>query len=199
MGDKSIQPQERLIRIYPSKNLFSHIIGQIDDNNNGISGLEKSLDEILKKSKEPIKLSVDKDIQFLIRNELINLIKFLIQKEVQQYLMNVDNGEILSLYRYLILIQTNGKKFQIYNFINRATKGVYEFGSVFKTFTLASAFDKKIIQPETKFLDLPKTLKCAGFNIKEYDKEIPKDLTAEQILISSGNIGSVRIAQKLGD
>ena len=71
LGDKSIQPQERLVRIYPSKNLFSHIIGQIDDNNNGISGLEKSLDEDLKKSKEPIKLSVDRDIQFLIRNELI--------------------------------------------------------------------------------------------------------------------------------
>ena len=39
LGDKSIQPEEKLTRIYPEKNLFSHIIGQIDDNNNGISGL----------------------------------------------------------------------------------------------------------------------------------------------------------------
>ena len=51
LGDKSIQPEEKLIRIYPEKNLFSHIIGQIDDNNQGISGLEKSLDEKLKKQK----------------------------------------------------------------------------------------------------------------------------------------------------
>ena len=42
-------------------------------------------------------------------------------------------------------------------------------------------------------------LTCAGFPIREYDKKIPKDLTAEQILVRSGNIGSVRIAQKLGE
>ena len=45
LGDKSIQPEEKLTRIYPQKNLFSHILGQIDSDNNGISGLEKSLDE----------------------------------------------------------------------------------------------------------------------------------------------------------
>ena len=199
LGDKSIQPQERLVRIYPSKNLFSHIIGQIDDNNNGISGLEKSLDKDLKKSKEPIKLSVDRDIQFLIRNELIKFNKIFDTKGSAAILMNVDNGEILSLLSLPDFDLNKRKKITDLDYINRATKGIYEFGSVFKTFTLASAFDKKIIQPETKFLDLPKTLKCAGFNIREYDKDIPKDLTAEQILIRSGNIGSVRIAQKLGE
>ena len=42
LGDKSIEPRDNLIRIY-LKNLFSPIIGQIDSDNNGISGLEKSL------------------------------------------------------------------------------------------------------------------------------------------------------------
>ena len=36
--------------MYPQKNLFSHILGQIDDDNNGISGLEKSLNKDLRKS-----------------------------------------------------------------------------------------------------------------------------------------------------
>ena len=44
LGDKAIRPEEKLTRIYPQRNLFSHIIGQIDDDNIGISGLEKSLD-----------------------------------------------------------------------------------------------------------------------------------------------------------
>ena len=39
LGDKSIEPRDNLIRLYPQKNLFSHIIGQIDNQNNGISGL----------------------------------------------------------------------------------------------------------------------------------------------------------------
>ena len=51
LGDKSIKPEEKVLRIYPQKNLFSHIIGQIDDDNNGISGLEKSFDEILRNQK----------------------------------------------------------------------------------------------------------------------------------------------------
>ena len=45
LGDKSIRAEEKLIRIYPQKNLFSHIIGQIDNDNNGISGIEKSFNE----------------------------------------------------------------------------------------------------------------------------------------------------------
>ena len=48
LGDKSIKSEEKLTRIYPQKNLFSHIIGQIDDDNNGISGIEKSFDNELK-------------------------------------------------------------------------------------------------------------------------------------------------------
>ncbi len=198
LGDKSIQPEDRLIRIYPEKNLFSHIIGQIDDNNSGISGLEKSYDDKLKSSKEPFILSLDKDIQYLVRNELIKFNKVFETKGSAAILMNVNNGEILSLVSLPDFNPNKRKKISDINYINRATKGVYEFGSVFKTFTLAAAFNGRIIEPETKFANLPKSLTCAGFPIREYDNKIPSDLTAEQILIRSGNIGSVRIGQKVG-
>ena len=84
------------------------------------------------------------------------------------------------------------------NLINRATKGVYEFGSVFKTFTFAAGLNEEIIDVDTPFENLKKNISCAGNNIGEYDNKIPTDLTAEEILIRSGNIGSVRIGQKLG-
>ena len=84
------------------------------------------------------------------------------------------------------------------NFINRVTKGTYELGSVFKVFTFASALNEDLIEPQTEFLDLPKSIRCDKHRIGEYDNEIPSDLTAEQILIRSGNIGSVRIGQKIG-
>ena len=199
LGDKAIQPEEKLTRIYPEKNLFSHIIGQIDNDNNGISGLEKSLDDQLKSSQEPIKLTVDKDIQFLIRSELLRFNEIFNTKGSSAILMDVTNGEILSLVSLPDFDPNKRKKISDKNFINRATKGVYEFGSVFKTFTLAAAFDEKIIEPKTEFIDLPKSLTCAGFPIREYDDKIPSSLTAEQILIRSGNIGSVRIGQKLGE
>ena len=199
LGDKSIQPEDRLIRIYPEKNLFSHIIGQINDNNTGISGLEKSFDDKLKISTEPIILTLDKDIQYLVRNELIKFNKIFDTKGSAAILMNVNNGEILSLVSLPDFNPNKRERITDINYINRATKGVYEFGSVFKTFTLAAAFNERIIEPDYKFKNLPKSLTCAGFPIREYDNEIPSDLTAEQILIRSGNIGSVRIGQKVGE
>ena len=199
LGDNAIEPRDNLIRIYPQSNLFSHIIGQIDNDNNGISGLEKSLDEQLKNSQQPIKLTVDKDIQYLIREELIKFNKIFNTKGSASILMDVNNGEIISLVSLPDFNPNQRKKISDPNFINRATKGVYEFGSVFKTFTLAAALNEKIIEPQTEFLDLPKSLSCAGFPIREYDNKIPSNLTAEEILIRSGNIGSVRIGQKLGE
>ena len=80
----------------------------------------------------------------------------------------------------------------------RQTKGVYELGSVFKTFTLAGALNEGMVETNTEFKNLPKNITCAGRPIREYDDKIPSDLTAEEILIRSGNIGSVRIAQKVG-
>ncbi len=199
LGDKSIQPEERIIRIYPGKNLFSHIIGQIDDNNKGVSGLEKSLDEKLKSSSNSIELSVDKDIQYLIRIELLRFNKIFNTKGSAAILMKVDNGEILSLVSLPDFDPNERKEISDINFINRASKGVYEFGSIFKTFTLAAALNDGIIESKTEFVDLPKSLICAGFPIREYDNEIPSNLTAEQILVRSGNVGSVRIGQKVGE
>ena len=198
LGDKSIKPEERVLRIYPQKNLFSHIIGQIDDDNNGISGLEKSFNDILRKSKRLMKLTVDKDVQFLIRKELIKYQEIFKSKGSAAILMNVNNGNILSLISLPDFNPNERQNIIDVNFINRVTKGTYELGSVFKPFTFASALNEDLIKPETEFLDLPKSIRCDRHRIGEYDNKIPSDLTAEQILIRSGNIGSVRIAQIIG-
>ena len=113
--------------------------------------------------------------------------------------MNVDNGEILSLVSLPDFDPNERKEISDTDFINRVSKGVYEFGSIFKTFTLAAAFNDEILEPETEFVNLPKSLTCAGFPIREYDVEIPSNLTTEQILVRSGNVGSVRIGQKVGE
>ena len=198
LGDKSIKPEEKVLRMYPQKNLFSHIIGQIDDNNNGISGLEKSFNEIVRKSKKDIKLTVDKDVQFLIRKELIKYQEIFKSKGSAAILMNINNGDILSLISLPDFNPNERQNLTDVNFINRVTKGTYELGSVFKPFTFASALNENLIKPETEFFNLPRSISCDKHRIGEYDNEIPTDLTAEEIIIRSGNIGSVRIGQKIG-
>ena len=198
LGEKSVITEQKITRIYPHENLFSHVLGQIDDDNNGISGLEKSLDEELKKLKKKIQLTLDTNIQFLIRNELIKFERIFQSKGSAALLMNINSGEILSLVSLPDFNINKRKEIIDEKFINRITKGVYELGSIFKTFTIAGALNEKIIETNTIFEDLPKSIKCAGRKISEYDIDIPSTLTTEQILIRSGNIGSVRIAQKMG-
>ena len=198
LGDKSIEFEEQVTRVYPQQNLFSHIIGQIDDDNNGISGIEKFFDYELKKRNEPLNLTVDADIQFLIREELIKAQEIFQNIGSASILMNVNNGNILSMVSLPDFDLNKRQDIKDVNYINRATKGVYELGSVFKTFTFAAGLNEEEIELETPFINLEKKIYCAGRPIGEYDDKIPTDLTAEEILIRSGNIGSVRIGQKVG-
>ena len=198
LGDKSIQFEEQITRVYPQQNLFSHVLGQIDDDNNGVSGIEKFFDYELKKSNDPLKLTVDSDIQFLIREELLKAKEIFKNLGSAAILMNVNNGDILSLISLPDFDLNKRENIQDLNYTNKITKGVYELGSVFKTFTLAAGFDEGIIEPDTEFKNLEKKLICAGHSIEEYDKKMPSNLTAEQILIRSSNIGAVKIAQQIG-
>ena len=198
LGDKSIITEQKISRIYPHKNLFSHIIGQIDNDNNGISGIEKSFDYELKTLEEQLKLTLDTELQYIIREELNYFTDIFKNIGSAAILMNINNGEILSMVSLPDFNLNKREKIKDVNYINRASKGVYELGSVFKTFTIAAALNEEIIEPETEFKNLPKSTTCAGRPIREYDMEIPSDLTAEQILIRSGNIGSLRIAEKIG-
>ena len=198
LGDKSFIQEESIARIYPDGNLFSHVLGQIDNENNGISGLEKSFDYELTTSKQPLQLTLDTDIQYLIRQELLKSQDIFQNIGSAAILIDIHTGNILSLVSLPDFNLNYRKKIDDLKYINRATKGVYEFGSVFKTFTIAAGINYGLIKPETEFKELKKKISCAGNIISEYDNKIPSNLTAEQILIRSGNIGSARIAQKIG-
>ena len=198
LGEKSFKEEENIARVYPNGNLFSHILGQIDTDNNGVSGIEKSFDYELTTSNKPLKLSLDTEIQYLIREELIKFQEIFNSYGSTAILMNVNSGEVLSMVSLPDFDLNKREDISDKKFINRSTKGVYELGSVFKTFTLAAGLQQNVIHEDTLFKNLPKKIKCAGRSISEYDMDIPSSLTAEEILIRSGNIGSIKIAQKVG-
>jgi len=198
LGDKSIISEQKISRIYPHENLFSHVVGQIDDDNNGISGIEKSFNKQLKQNNFPLKLTLDTDIQFLIREELVKSEQIFKNLGSAAILMDINSGDIISLVSLPDFNLNKRENIKDLNYTNKVTKGVYELGSVFKTLTLAAAFQNNLIEPQTQFEKLEKKIFCDKYPITEYDKKLPSDLTAEQILVRSSNIGSVRIAQKIG-
>ena len=201
IGNKAIVFEKKQFRIYPQKNLFSHVLGQIDEDNTGIAGVEKFFDQRLidkKQINNSLHLTLDSNLQYLIREELIKAKNDFKPTGSAAILMNVDNGEILSLVS--LPDYDLNKRISISEdiYTNKITLGVYELGSVFKTFTIAAGLENKIIKSNTLFKNLESSLTCDKFKISEHD-ELPKDLSAEQILIRSSNIGAVRIAQKVGE
>ena len=112
--------------------------------------------------------------------------------------MNVENGEILSLVslpNFDINIRANLKDKK---YMNKITKGVYELGSIFKTFTIALALDNNLVTPKTIIKDIPRKVKCSRHEISDL-KEFPKNLSVEDILIRSSNVGTLLIARKIGE
>ena len=200
MGNKALVFDPKEYRIYPQQNLFSHILGQTDDINMGISGVEKFFNsELNNKNKinQPLSLTLDSNLQHLIRKELIHAQTNFNNIGSAAILMDVTNGKILSLVSMpdYDLNQRLSINDNIYS--NKITLGVYELGSVFKTFTVAAGLENKIIDSSTIFKNLKHSINCDKYTISEHDK-LPKNLSTEQILVRSSNIGAVRIAQKIG-
>ena len=201
LGEKGIIFEPFQSRIYTHGNLFSHLIGQVDYDNYGVSGIEKYYDAKLKNQEAintPLALTLDTNIQHLISKELNKSLDTFSATGGAALLMNVNNGEILSLVSlpdYDINLRTDirDKKY-----LNKITKGVYELGSIFKTFTIAIALDNGLVTPKTILKNIPRSINCSKFNISDI-KEFPKNLSVEEILIRSSNVGTLLVARKVGE
>ena len=201
LGEKGIIFEPFQTRIYTHSNLYSHIIGQVDYDNHGISGIEKYFDKELRDknlTNSPIVLSLDTNIQHLINQELNKALFTFKATGGASLLMDVNNGEILSLVslpNYDINQRSDVKDIK---YMNKISKGVYELGSIFKTFTVALALDYDIVTPETIIKNLPRSVSCSKYEISDI-KDFPENLSVQDILVRSSNIGTLLIARKIGE
>ena len=183
-------------RVYPQKNLFSHILGKTNIDNIGISGLEKQLDGRLTSSDVPLQLTIDSGVQDTIREKLAAAVKKYNAAGASAILMDVNNGEIIamiSLPDFDPNLSGNPDERSQFNF---TTKGLYEPGSVFKIFNAALGLESGKIKLSDRF-DATKPLKLKYNTIKDYRGE-NRWLDLQEILIYSSNIGSAQIALKVG-
>ena len=200
MGEKGIVFEPVQNRIYPHSNLFSHLIGQTDDDNYGISGIEYFFDKELIKAELndiPLTLTVDLNIQHVINKELKKSINTFNANGAGALLMDADNGEVISLVSLPDFDLNKREKINADEFTNKITKGIFELGSIFKTFTVALALDESIVTPSTIIKNIPNTVKCSKHEISDM-KKFPNEMSVEEILIKSSNVGTLKIARMIG-
>lgn len=183
-------------RVYPDKNLLSHVIGGTDVDNNGIAGIEKVFDEALKSSTQPLSLSIDINIQHAVHDELQKAITEFRAKGGAAIVMKIKTGEIFSLVSLPDFDPNKNENPNSRERFNMATSSAIEPGSSAKIFNTAMALETKKITPFSQY-DARFPIKIGRFTIHDF-RGRGTYLSVEDILKYSSNIGSAKIALDVG-
>ena len=185
-------------RIYPHKNLFSHVVGYVDVDMKGIAGLEAQYNDYLNNpSNKPLQLTLDIRVQSILRQQLLKAIEKYKAKSAIGIVSEVKTGNILAIVSLPDFDPNQPNLYSEDALYNKATYGVYEMGSIFKVFTIALGLNENIINLNKNY-DISQTINYGKYQIKQeyYSK---KYLNPEEILVRSSNVGAGLIGLEIGD
>ena len=191
LGEIGLKISKEKKRIYPYGNISSHVVGYTDIDGKGLSGIERGLDESLRKGVD-VNLSIDINLQQAVRKELKKIIDKFSAESGMAIVIDITNGEIISLNSFPDFNPNNNKTFKKNNLFNRVIQGNYEMGSMFKPLTIAMGIDKEIINSEMTF-DVSKPIK----GIEDFHP-FKGFYGVKDIIVNSSNIGTAKIASMIG-
>lgn len=186
-------------RVYPQGNLFAHLIGTTDVDGKGLSGVERYFNDTLFDKAyidKGLKLTVDVRVQHALRDEMAKAVEKFQAKGGAGVVLDVTTGEVLAMVSLPDFDPNNPGAAQPEQKFNRASQGVYELGSIFKTVTVAMALDCGAVTLADGY-DATKPLKVAEFTIRD-DHPQARYLTVPEIFIYSSNIGAAQMALDIG-
>ena len=196
LGQPGLSFQDEDRRIYPGASLTSHLIGYTDVDGHGISGIEKFANKQLEKGDEPVKLTIDLRVQHIMHRELAASIAKFHAKAGMGIVMDVNTGEIISMVSLPDFDPHHPGDSSDDAKFNRDTLGVFEMGSTFKLFSIASALDSGKVNFGSSF-DAGEPIHYGRFTITDYHAK-KRVLSVPEIFIYSSNIGTARMAAAVG-
>lgn len=143
-------------------------------------------------------LTIDRIIQYQTEKILKSAVEKFEADRGTIIVMDPPTGKILAIASYPSFDPNNYKDSELENFRNIAVSDAYESGSVFKTFTLASAIDDGKISPETTYTDTG-AVKEAGYTMRNSDLKAYGLQTMTQVLEKSLNTGVIYAEKLLGN
>ncbi len=185
-------------RVYPYGSLFSHSIGYVGVDNQGLAGIEKYFDEKLQDpvNSEPLELSLDLRVQSILRDEVAAAMKDFSAIGGIGVVMDIASGEVLGMTSLPEFDPHQPGKASDDARFNRATLGAYEMGSTFKTFTLAGALENGTTTMKGGY-DARSPIHYGSFTISDAHPE-GRWLSTPEIFAYSSNIGTAKMALDLG-
>jgi cell division protein FtsI (penicillin-binding protein 3)/stage V sporulation protein D (sporulation-specific penicillin-binding protein) len=211
-------------RLYPNGSMLCHVIGFTDFDHKGIQGVEASMDEYLRgqdgyryiehdragqeivlyrgqeraaRDGYQVHLSIDLNLQNIVENEIDAAVREYSPQKATIILMRPQTGEILAMANRpdFDLNQRNTAKPE--QMKNRAVIDMMEPGSTFKIVTAAAALNEKKVRPDTTIFCENGAWNYGGRTL--HDHHPYGELSVQDILVKSSNIGAAKLGLSLGD
>lgn len=226
LGFSGIFLQKEQQRVYLQGQLFSHVVGYVDQENQGQAGVELSMakylqglpgsviverdllgtdiytgDKIINKPQDgySVVLTIDEFLQYVAHRELKKAIDKYQAEGGTLVIMDVESGDVLAL---VSLPDYDPAKYYKYPAINRrndVVQTVYEPGSIFKLITVAAALDSGVVDVDSTFIN-GNVFEHGTRVIREaHPIDEPQRLrNVSDIIVESLNIGAAKLGLKLG-
>ncbi|MCC6918361.1 MAG: penicillin-binding protein 2 [Alphaproteobacteria bacterium] len=198
LGLPGINFRQELKRVYPNGRSAAHVLGFVDVDNKGLAGIEQAIDTNLKDRVargEPVTLSIDLRVQHVVEDELARAIETFSAIGGAGVVMDVKTGETVAMVSLPDFDPNHVMDDPAENRFNRATLGVYEMGSTFKSFNTAMALDGGMKVSAVFPTRAP--IHIGRFTIRDFHPE-GHNLNVEEIFEHSSNIGSAKMAMEMG-
>ena len=218
--------QPTTLRLYPGGTTASNIVGLVHASGSGGAGIEQQLNAQLQGTNgtytydltaagginpvgttrrtpahngSTVRLTISQDLQFVVQRDLDAAVKRLRAVSGNVVVLDAKNGQVLALAGSETenFNSQDPSTYQAKHSSDSAIQVPYEPGSVNKVVTFSAALQKKIIKPLTA-LTVPDHLHMGDVTIHDDWYHPPLKLTATGILAKSSNIGTLKIAQKVG-
>lgn len=217
---RGIYFQKENKRFYPERKLAAHVLGYVDIDEHGLGGIEYSLDREIRgrpsrvlvladarqrwydrseakaDKGDNVVLTIDENIQYIAEKALAEQIAKTHAKSGSVVVQNPNTGELLALANWPTFDPNDAGAYPDAARMDRAVSAAYEPGSIFKTILFSAALEAGVVRPADVLDCQMGSILVAGRLIHDWH---PFGLlTAEQVLIHSSDVGSIKIALRLG-
>ncbi|MDX5594030.1 penicillin-binding protein 2 [Pseudovibrio sp. SPO723] len=207
LGLPGVGFREETLRFYPGGNTVSHVLGTVNVDGRGISGIEKYIDQAWlndlrelgftsEEGLEPVRLSIDLRAQYAVRDELKRAMEHHKAKAAIGIVLQADTGEVVAMSSLPDFDPNDRSEALRPDRLNRATAGVFEMGSVFKGITVAMALESGKVSIDDSF-DARKPIRAGGRTINDFHGK-RRILSVPEVFIYSSNIGTAKMMLEAG-
>jgi len=198
LGVEALRFVEEPQRVYPNGSLAGHLLGYTNVDGDGLEGIEKIFDERLKQGGEPLRLTIDASVQFVLEEELQGALAQFDMQGATGMVIDVHTGAVRAIASWPFSDPRKRGVEPAAAKTNRALNVRMELGSIYKPLTVAAALEAGELKATDRF-NVSAPVKIGSTTVRDpHPLPNASSVTASDIIIHSSNIGSSLIAQRIG-